>query len=139
MIDNNYYNNRLKQHTVLITWAYSRARTHTHTHTHTHTQTHTHTHKHSDPNDVIAPPQQYTLINHSYTLNCSLLIADSFISWLHNGADVPSTIPSVQLSDEGLYVCRVSINGASLEKPVQFGVIGKILLSHTMLTLIFFT
>ena len=55
------------------------------------------------------------------------MIANSFISWLHNGADVPSAIPSVQLSDEGMYVCRVSVNGASIEKPVQFNVIGKIL------------
>ena len=94
-----------------------------------HTHTHTHAHNNPDPNDVIAPPRQFALIGQSYTLNCSSLIANPFISWLHNDADVPPTIPSVQLSDEGMYVCRVSVNGASIEKSVQFNVIGKIMIT----------
>ena len=84
----------------------------------------------SDPNDVIAPPQQSSLIGQSYTLDCSSDIEGVFISWQRDRQQAPSaaplTISSVQLSDEGMYDCRVSINGASINKRVQFSVIGKI-------------
>ena len=36
----------------------------------------------------------------------------------------PLTKPSVQLSDEGNYKCRVLVKGARFEKPVQLNVIG---------------
>ena len=84
----------------------------------------------SDPNDVIAPPQQSALIGQSYTLDCSSDIDGVFISWQRDGQQAstgPLTISSVQLSDEGMYDCRVSINGASISKPVQFNVIGKMI------------
>ena len=90
----------------------------------------TYTHKQmiSDPNDVIAPPQQSALIGRNYTLDCTSNIVGVFISWQRDGQQAstgPLMIPSVQLSDEGMYDCRVSINGASISKPVQFNVIGK--------------
>ena len=91
----------------------------------------THKQMTSDPNDVIAPPQQFALIGQSYTLDCSSDIEGVFISWQRDGqqdlSPAPLTISSVQLSDEGMYDCRVSINGASISKRVQFNVIGKMI------------
>ena len=83
----------------------------------------------SDPNDITAPPQQYALAGQNYTLQCSLIIQGSFISWHRNGAihasGRPLTLPSVQLLDEGMYECRVSVQGARIMKSVQLNVIGK--------------
>ena len=96
--------------------------------------THTHAHTHMlitisiDPNDITTPPQQYTFVGHDYTLQCSSDIADSFISWLRDGQLLSSgtlTISSVQLSNEGVFKCRVSILGASFEKPVQLNIVGE--------------
>ena len=85
----------------------------------------------SDPNDVIAPPQQSALIGRNYTLDCSSDIEGVFISWQRDDEQAlsaaPLTISSVQLSHEGLYNCRASTNGASISKPVQFNVIGKMI------------
>ena len=82
-----------------------------------------------DPNDVTAPPQQYALADQNYTLNCSSIIQGSFISWHRNTAILasgqPLTLYSVQLSDEGMYECRVSVQGARIMKSVQLNVIGK--------------
>ena len=91
--------------------------------------THTHTHT-SDPNDVIAPPKQYALIGQPYTFQCSSVIPNqmSFVSWLRSGGtgtlDLRIT-SSAQLSDEGEYICRVSVLDTSLEMSVQLGVVGK--------------
>ena len=95
----------------------------------THSHTHTHTHP-SDPNDVIVPPKQYALIGQPYTFNCSSVIPNqmSFVSWLRSGEtgsilDLLIT-SSAQLSDEGVYICRVSVLDTSFEMPVQVGVVG---------------
>ena len=48
---------------------------------------------------------------------------------LRNGHQMPLadlTLQSVQLSHEGEYMCRVSIQGASFEKPIQLNVLGKL-------------
>ena len=85
---------------------------------------------HVDPNDVTAPPQQYThaLADQSYTLQCSSIIQGHFIAWLRHTVILspgqPLTISSVQLSDEGTYECCVSVMGASITKPIQLNVIG---------------
>ena len=83
---------------------------------------------HVDPNDVTAPPQQYALAVQSYTLQCSSIIQGSFIAWLRStvilSSGQPLTISSVQLSDEGMYECRVSVMGTSITKPIQLNVIG---------------
>ena len=44
----------------------------------------------------------------------------------------PLTIPFAQLSDEGIYRCRVSVKGAGIEKPVQINVIGKQITIHVI-------
>ena len=47
--------------------------------------------------------------------------------WLQNTnilSSGPLIISSIQLSDEGIYKCRVSVKGARIEKPVQLNVIG---------------
>ena len=80
-----------------------------------------------DPNDITALPQQYALIDESYTLQCTSIIKGAFISWLQNDELLsfgPLKISSVQLSDEGIYECRVSVIGARTDKPVQLNVIG---------------
>ena len=82
-----------------------------------------------DPNDTIALPQQYALAGQSYTLQCTSIIEEIFISWLQNDELIssgPLTISSVQLSDEGIYKCCVSVIGtmAGFEKPIQLNVIG---------------
>ena len=84
----------------------------------------TYTHK-LDPNDITAPTQQFALIGQSYTLECDSVIKNAIISWLQNNMFVPShVLSSVELSDERMYECRVSVMGASIEKPVQLNVIG---------------
>ena len=47
--------------------------------------------------------------------------------WLQNTnilSSGPLIISSIQLSDERIYKCRVSVKGARIEKPVQLNVIG---------------
>lgn len=90
-----------------------------------------------DPNDITAPPQQYALVGQNYTLLCNTSLANSFISSGRTGQLRAGTltIKSIQLQDEGVYSCRVTVMAASIEKTIQLTVISKPILFQMFQTL----
>ena len=85
---------------------------------------------HTDPQRINAPPVQYALINNDFALQCSSDFTESVTyQWLRGGQDtsINGVLPSVQISDEGDYVCRTYLPAQDInfEKTVELRVVGK--------------
>ena len=92
--------------------------------THTHTHTHAHTHTHTDPTIDTQPVDRLNqAVGADVTFSVSATGADAY-QWMKDGVEIADTadtysgtnistltVLSVNISDEGLYSCRVS-NGS---------------------------
>ena len=82
---------------------------------------------------IIAPPNQFGMINTSTSLNCSTIygeISSIATSWYRDEARTQPTsgvFDRVSLGNEGMYVCRLFISSLNLEttKMINFTVIGE--------------